>query len=273
MIRRNIFSPQENFPEAIRMDTGIHEWDERTDALIAEEAHIITFRGAGTVNGIEPHAADRATDLLHDYVTSIRATGKPVALMYDGDTDNRARPDLGYVFGSLVELLGNDVTAIAAQKEGWYNPVTENGAIKSAGGRPYETYVFPDELLGGHGTLTQSERLITYSGYEQYFVGPAGPMAFSQLTDLSKKASSRLTELGLGPIPVTVLETPNNPAIGDDLIAQLNTADEQTRAEIAAKLAQRERQPYGALFTPEGELAIDASHFPGIELNIIQITG
>ncbi len=148
--------------EAVRLSPDLHEWHERTDALMAQGARIITFRGAGTVNGIEPSAAEAATTMLHDYVTSITSDGTPVVLMYDGDGDNRQKPDVGSVFGGLVDSLSEDpnVTAIAAQTEGWYSPKTPNAPIESATGKPFETYVFPDDLPGAHASLTQSEALL-----------------------------------------------------------------------------------------------------------------
>jgi hypothetical protein len=259
--------------EATRLGMDIRQWNERTEALMSEGARIITFRGAGTVNGIDPNAAEKATATLHEYVTSITADGTRIALMYDGDGDNRERPDVGSIFGGVVDSLGDNphVTAIAAQTEGWYSPATENGAIESASGKPFETYVFPDALPGGHASLTQSDALVAYPGYEQVFVGPAGPIAFNQLGDLSQKAAAhRSTEAG--PVKVTVLETPNNAAIGGELQAQLGSvADDQARAKIEAKITQREQQPYGALFTPAGEFAVDASQYPGVDFNVFPV--
>lgn len=256
-------------PEATKLSPDLHEWHERTDKLMAEGTRIITFRGAGTVNGIEPRAAEAATSILHDYVASITADGTPVVLMYDGDNDNREKPDIGSVFGGLVDSLNDDpkVTAIAAQTEGWYSPTSPNGPIESATGKPFETYVFPDDVPGSHSALTQSESLAKYAGYEQVFVGPAGPIAFNQLGDLSQKATHRPAEAGK--VKVTVLATPNNPAIDSELQSQLTAAgDDEARSKITAKLDQRAQQPYGALFTPDGQFSVEAAQFPGVEFAI-----
>lgn len=264
---------QETFPEstyeATRVSPDLHEWNERTEALIAKGARIITFRGAGSVNGIEPRAAEAATSLLRDYVASITAEGTPVVLMYDGDEDNREKPDIGSIFGGLVDSLGDDlkVTAIAAQTEGWYSPKVKDGPIETAAGTPLETYVFPDDTPGAHASLTQSDTLANYSGYEQVFVGPAGPIAFNQLGDLSQKAAHRPVEAEK--VKVTVLATPNNPMLDGDLHAQLDAAsDERVRAKIASKLEQRAQQPYGAFFTTDGEFSVDVNQFPDIDLTV-----
>jgi len=259
--------------EAIKLGVDIRQWNERTEALMTEGARIIAFRGAGTVNGIDPSAAGKATTTLHDYVTSITADGTHVALMYDGDGDNREKPDVGSIFGGVVDSLGDNprVTAIAAQTEGWYSPTTENGAIESAGGKPFETYVFPDALPGSHTSLTQSDALVAYPGYEQVFVGPAGPIAFDQLGDLSQKAAAH-RPADAGSVKVTVLETRNNAAIDGELQAQLGmAADEQTRTKVEAKISQREQQPYGALFTPAGEFAVDANQYPSVDFNVFPV--
>lgn len=259
-------------PEATMLDADLRQWNERTEALMGQGARIITFRGAGTVNGIEPGAAEAATATLQEYVKSITDEGTPVVLMYDGDEDNREKPDVGSVFGGLVDSLADNpkVTAIAAQTKGWYYPRTEGGPIESASGKPYETYVFPDDTPGSHASLTQSDKLVGYAGYEQVFVGPAGPIAFNQLKDLSDKTAQRPAEMG--EVPVTILVTPNNPGVGEALSAQLaTTTDEQAREKIAAKLTQREQQPYGALCMPTGEFAVDPTQYPGIKLTVAAV--
>jgi hypothetical protein len=265
-------APMPSDHEAVRLGADLHEWHDRTGELIAQGARIIAFRGAGTVNGIDPHAAEVATSMLHDYVASITADGTPVALVYDGDGDSREKPDIGSVFGGLVDSLGDDpnVTAIAAQTEGWYSPRIPNGPIESATGKPFETYVFPDDVPGAHAALTQSDALVAYPGYEQVFVGPAGPIAFSQLGDLSEKAARRAPEAGA--VRVTVLATPNNAAIDQELNDKLGAAsDDQARAKIAAKLTQRAQQPYGALLTPTGELSVEPSQFPGVNISVTPV--
>ncbi len=254
------------------MEVDAQAWHNRVDSLIAENAHIITFRGAGTVNGIDAATAETATGMLADYVSKITESGTPVALMFDGDEDNRAKPDIGSVFGGLADALRENpnVTTITAQSKGWYSPKTEGGSLETATGNPYETYVFPDEMPGGHAALTQSEKLVAYPSYEQVFVGPAGPIAFNQLKDLSDKTSGRSSEAG--PINVTVIETPNNGALSPVLNEQLVAApDEQAKAKVAAKIAQRETQPFGAMFSAEGAFVVDQSQYPGLAFNVSSV--
>lgn len=258
--------------QAIIMELDAHEWNTRVDSLIAQNASIIAFRGAGTVNGIDPAAAEAATYQLANYVSGLAETGNVVALMFDGDEDNRQKPDIGSVFGSLVDSLKDvpNVVAMTAQTRSWYYPTIEGGTLESATGAPYETYVFPDELPGSHAALTQSEKLAEYPGYQQVFVGPAGPIAFNQLADVSSKTTSRPVEAG--PLHVAIIETPNNGALSEGFRQQLNaTEDETAKAKIAAKIAQREEQPYGALFTPDGQFAINPAEYPGLAFEVVSI--
>lgn len=72
---------------------------------------------------------------------------------------------------------------------------------------------------------------------------------------------------------VTILETPNNPALADELTAQLATTDdEHKRAKVQAKITQREQQPYGALFTHDGEFSVDASQYPNVAFTVTSIS-
>lgn len=259
--------------EAVRVGMDLKEWKDRTNELMAQNARIIALRGAGTVNGIEPAAAQRSVDMLREYINQVTADGTPVALMFDGDGDNRAKPDVGSVFGGLVDALEDNlnVTAIAAQTEGWYSPAVGGSAIENASGKPYETYVFPDELPGSHASLTQSDELVAYPNYEQVFVGPAGPIAFSQLQDLNEKTAGRPESEGA--VKVTILETSNNPDVQGELTAKLHAAEGDPEAfeKVAAKLAQREEHPYGALFTRDGEFDVDSEAYPGIAFSVAKV--
>lgn len=259
-------------PEATMLEADLQPWHDRMEALMAQGARIITLRGAGTVHGIEPHAAQLATAILHDYVTHITSEGTPVALLCDGDTDNRQKPDVGSIFGGLIDRLGANamVTRIVAQTESWYNPRIPNGGLESATGKPYETYVFSDQVEGKHASLTQSDQLVAYGGYEQIFVGPVGPIAYEQLQDLNQKAMRRSNEVSS--VKVTVLTAQNNPALDEQLHEQLNsTADPLTYARIATKVVQREQQPYGALCSPVGTFALDESRYPGVSFAAIAL--
>jgi hypothetical protein len=231
-----------------------------------DDTQIIVLRGAGTVNGIESGAAETVTGMLHDYVEDLSDKGRKVALMFDGDGDNRQRPDVGSVFGSLADSLKDNpnVSFLAAQSKGWYSPENAGDPIASATGTPYETYVF---ATGDHANFTQSPKLATYQNYEQVFVGPAGPIAFSQLEDLGRKAAER--PLDAGNVRVTILGTPNNPAVGEDLNSKLASAsDGEARAKVQTKIDQRAQAPNGALFNNEGQFAVDEANYPNIDFNV-----
>lgn len=253
--------------KAVMMEKDAHQWHERMDALMADGARIITFRGAGTVNGIDPTAATAATEAITSYISKMAEDGTTVAIMFDGDEDNREKPDVGAVFGAVVDALKDkpNVVAMAAQTKGWYYPKSDGAALESANGTPYETFVFPDDMPGSHASLTQSEALVRYSGYEQVFVGPAGPIAFNQLQDVNDKAVGREA----GPMRVTVIETPLNHQLDKVFQGQLEAAsDDAARVKIQAKIDQRAAQPYGALFSPEGELAVQPNQYPNLDIQV-----
>jgi hypothetical protein len=250
---------------AIIMDQDAKEWHERMEALMADGARIITFRGAGTVNGIDPTAATAATETITKYISDLAEHGSTVAIMFDGDEDNRDKPDVGSVFGAVADALKDkpNVVPMAAQTKGWYYPKSEGATLESANGTPYETFVFPDDMPGSHAAVTQSEALARYSGYEQVFVGPAGPIAFNQLQDVNDKAVGREA----GPMQVTIIETPLNHQLDQVFQSQLEAAsDDAARAKVQAKIDQLDAQPYGALFSPEGELAIQPNQYPNLNI-------
>ena len=254
------------------MEQDAHQWHSRMDALMSQGARIITFRGAGTVNGIDPTAAAAATETIAKYVSDAAEDGTTVAIMFDGDEDNREKPDVGAVFGAVADALKDkpNVVPMAAQTKGWYYPKTEGGALESASGIPFETYVFPDDTPGSHAALTQSEALARYAGYEQVFVGPAGPIAFDQLQDVNDKAGDRSDEVGS--LRVTVLETALNHTLDSVFQSQLEAAtDDEARAKVQAKIDQREAHPYGALFTPQGDLAVESNQYPHLDVQVNRV--
>ena len=256
--------------EAIMLDGELNAWHERTEALVESGAQIVAFRGAGSVNGIEPSAANESVGILEGYLDYMLRKGRLLALIYDGDQDDRQKPDIGAIFGMLADNYRNNpnVALLAAQTKSWYYPEQENGPLSSQNGTPYETFVFNDQVEGNHSALTQSDKLVGHAGYEQAYVGPVGPIAFDQLKDLSQKATGRPS--GAKPVSVTIIGTPNNPAVGLELAAQFeNTEDVDQRVKIGAKLAQRVGHPYGALFDAAGKFCLDESHYPGLSLNVV----
>ncbi len=260
--------------QAQRIGLDLKLWEDRMQELINAKASIITFRGAGTVNGISPESEAKAIANIRDGIIELRSRGIPVVLMYDGDGDNRAKPDVGSVFGQVADAFQKDkgVIAIAAQTEGWYSPATPNAQISSATGTAFETYVFGDALPGAHASLTQSAQLVAYANYSQVFVGPAGQIAFKQLKDVSDKAVAYRAS-DIAPVTVSVFVTPNNPAIGEQLARQLQDAagNDQAVGKITPKLEQRKNCPFGFLCTPEGEFNVNTSGYPGISFDVYKV--
>jgi hypothetical protein len=259
---------------AHRIGSDLKPWQDRIDSLMSDATVIVTFRGAGSVNGIDPAAASQAVAKIRDHIINLRGMGVPVALMYDGDGDNRAKPDVGSIFGELADTFNNDssVKFIAAQSESWFGPADKTDPIKSANGTPYETYVFANDLPGQHASLTQSSSLVAYEQYQQIFVGPAGKIAFSQLKDLSNKiVTSRPAEMG--DVKVLVYSTPNNASLSDQLQAKYETElDDGKRSKIFANIEQRRDHPFGFLCSSNGEFSLDVTQYPGLKFESSSIS-
>lgn len=246
-----------------RMGSDLTPWQDRVQSLMDDSTVIVTLRGAGSVNGIDPVAASQAVAKIRDYIQDVRSLGVPVALMYDGDGDNREKPDVGSIFGELADSFAKDssVTFIAAQCEGWYGPADKADPIKSANGTPYETYVFSDDLPGQHASVTQSSSLVAYPHYEQIFVGPAGRIAFEQLKDLSEKAAD-VRPAEAGDVKVMVISTPNNASLSAQLQDKYHAeTDDGKRAKIGANIAQRRDFPFGFLSDSKGNLSLDTTQY------------
>jgi len=247
-----------------QLGTDMAAWDNRMLELMKHGAAIIAFRGAGSVNGISPEELPNVVSAITDHILEIRSSGRPVALMYDGDADKRAKPDIGAAFGMVADRLKEDtgVVIIAAQSEKYWK---SSDPISSAGGTAYETYVFSPELKEQHNRLTQSEALASYQGYEQIFVGPAGKIALSQLSDLNDKAVAG----GRSGVPITVFSTRNNHELDGEFEAKRNAeSDPEKRAKIEANIAQRQSAPFGYLCSADGKLTVDASRYPALSVGI-----
>lgn len=258
------------------LDEKAEKFHDRMDELMSEGREIFVFRGAGTNNGISledaPRAAERVIILLREALDA----GRKVVIMYDGDEDNRDKPDIGSIFGMLADTFKDnpDITPITAQKEGWYYPKTDGAALESAGGTPYETYVLPDSAPLKNGAaypdltpqtdLTQSESLAKYDKYQQIFVGPAGPIAAAQLGDLNEKASGHN-------VSVLAIATRNNPQLTSEFAAKKQTAteagDAKKTAVLDAIIAQREL-PFGALYSASGERALSPNDYPNLTIEM-----
>jgi hypothetical protein len=257
--------------KAVMLGDDLQPWHARMEQLMAARTRIIALRGAGSVGGIDPRQAVEAVNAVIHHIEANAAAGTPVALLYDGDPDNPDKPDVGWVFGRIAQAYAHDpmVTFLAAQTEGWYDSPTLE-AIASADGTPYETYVFDDAVPGGHASLTQSDALVHYSCYEQVFVGAVGPIAHSQLEDLSAKAMTRTATQG--PVPVLIIRAGINANLDSVLSRQLDVAeDAATREKIAAKITQRRSFPYGSFFAADGSFSLGNRQYPPLHFEVAAI--
>jgi hypothetical protein len=214
-------------------------WDARMWQDMRRGRQIVALRGAGSVNGIDPAAADNVVELLEPQVN------QDVVFIFDGDPDDPAKPDIGYVAGRLLDL---GATVVAAQTDDWYYPATPGANLTNAHGEPYETFVIPRGVYpGDHNRLTQSERLAAYPGYSQTFVGAAGLIASAQMVDYCRKVPEG------GPVNISVIKAANNGSLSEEIGRKLAQAvDEADRQKLQDKLDQRSKT-FGALWDNDGK--------------------
>lgn len=258
------------------LDEKAERFHARMAELMSEGREIFVFRGAGTNNGINPGDAPRAVERVTALLQAALDAGRKVVIMYDGDEDNREKPDIGSIFGMVADAFSKNpaVAAITAQKQGWYYPKTDGAALESATGMPYETYVLPDSAPLKNGViypdltpqtdLTQSEALAQYDRYQQIFVGPAGPIAAAQLGDLNKKAAGR-------DVNVLAIATRNNANLTPEFEvkkqAAIESGDSKKVAAIDTIIEQR-KLPYGALYTATGEHVLSPDDYPNLTVTL-----
>jgi len=219
----------------------------------------------------------KTDELIANYLDQTIGDIVPVVLMYDGDEDNRTKPDVGSVFGAIVDYFADrpNVFAVAAQSSEWYYPKAEGANLETATGTPIETYVFSGQDESGkdltHDDFTQSSSLAGYDRYEQVFIGPAGPIALSQLRDINAKSIAH-RQVRTTPLRVTIIRAPNNSALDTIYQDRLTKAEtEEDRTKIEAKISQRRDQPFGALYTQAGDFSLDTTEYSGLAFNIIEI--
>lgn len=251
------------------MDESGEAFHNRVGQLISDEYEIVTFRGAGTKNGIAPEDLQKAVGKITEVLQRDIESGKKVAIMFDGDEDNREKPDIGAVFGMVADTFKDNpnVVAIAAQQQSWYYPKAEGGVLESATGTPYETFVFPDSTPGGHAALTQSKDLAQYHDYKQVFVGPAGAIAADQLRDLNEKADGHKAS-------VLAIATHNNPNLTQEFKDKAKAAfdaDDMAKVQgFMATLKQREDQPFGMMYGADSYKTIltgESGEFPNLQID------
>ena len=249
-----ITAPPAERPELGRAAIDIATaWDMSTRMAMRRSSEIIALRGAGSTGGIDPSAADRVLDdLLIPRFVQLREQNRPVVVMYDGDPDDPARPDIGYIAGRLLDRFGHHVasgnmTFMTAQASDWYYPPEPGSNLANAHGLPFDTYVFPrGEYQGDHNRFTQSDLLVAYPRYRQLYVGAAGQLAAGQMVDYCNRVPAG------GNVNVTVIRALINGAldreIGDKLAAAV---DDAKRQKFTAMLEQRRRK-YGAHWGEDG---------------------
>jgi hypothetical protein len=233
-------------------------WDMNTITAMRRGSEIIALRGAGSTGGIDPSAADHVLDdLLIPQIEQVRRQEKPVVVMYDGDPDDPARPDIGYVAGRLLDRFGRfvdtgDMTFMTAQADDWYYPPRPGSNLANASGRPFDTYVFPRGVYpGDHNRFTQSDILAAYPRYRQVYIGAAGMLAAQQMVDYCNRVP------GGGNVNITLIRALINGALDREIGEQLATAvDDAKRQKLESMLEQRRRQ-YGVHWGDDGRF--DAS--------------
>jgi hypothetical protein len=250
------------------MDEDGEAWHEAMREHMANGDRIIAFRGAGSINGIDPADLEKRTTAIEQDLEQWLSENpdRKVVLMFDGDEDNRERPDIGAVFGIIGDKFADNPRVVlrAAQKQSWYYPKTEGGNLETANGTQILTNVFPDSTPGEHSAFTQSDELVNYPNYEQIFVGPVGDIAFGQLKDASDKAHDGRR------VKVFLHATKNNSGM-DAVIAQnlenaRATGDEGKIAKFTDQQRQRADFPYGKFFDKQGRQTIKPSDYPGLDM-------
>jgi len=189
-----------NFTAIINSDKAILDeegkWETIEEQLLANYAHVIVLRGAGSKNGINLEDADKLlNEQLIPQIEAYKNEGG-VAILFDGDQDSPDNPDIGFIMGQLREKCGEESTKnilfVTAQKRSWYYPDNENGHLGNAQGQKYLTYVFEDDTHeGDHNNFTQSEKIVNSEGFETWFVGSFGEIAKEQMADIDLKVIDR----------------------------------------------------------------------------------
>jgi hypothetical protein len=247
------------------------QW-EKIAAFIREKyPHIIALRGAGTNNGIDKKSADEL--LEKELVPRIKQnieTG-PVAIMFDGDQDSLAKPDIGYIMGRLrdefKDMNSDQLLFAAAQKKSWYYPSAPEGNLGNANNQEYFTYVFEDgKYPGEHNSFTQSKELVDGEGYEQWYIGASGDIANEQLSDYNNKISEG------GKRKAIVFKAPINQELTPAFEQKLNDAKkdgDQAKIEKFEKVLEQRQSPYGVHWNSDGTPKVDPESYRNLDLEFV----
>jgi len=246
-------------------------WSKMENYLTANYRHIIALRGAGSYNGIDPTAANQI--LSEQLIPRIRAyleTGN-IAIIYDGDEDILLKPDIGYVMGCLRDVFAlfseNAIGFFAVQKKSWYYPVKSDGNIANASGLEYATVVFSDgKFEGDHDAFSQSEKLVNFFGYEQWYVGASGNIASQQLQDFNKKIAG-------GKRKAVIFRALINEYVSEEIEAKLEKArvakDDVKITRFEGAIEQRKNKKYGAHFDNAGNFIVDCDTHPNLSFEVV----
>ncbi len=274
---------QEAKPENCVIDPKGILWREREPKLIEGCSHIIALRGAGSVNGISIADAKRIlSEQLFPRVREMLKDKGKVAFIFDGDDDDRAYPDIGYIIGRIRdEFDSTNCKFIAVQKDDWWSG--DGKPIRNANGREYETYIIdaksPPENTGGlpytgqqgteHNALSQSITLVNSGKYTQWYVGAVGPIAEQQISDLDMKSDQGINVI-VFKTPVSTeqainlqhkidvsrqllneIDIPNNDASED---VKLKIQKEKDKlARLLSSQDRRAANPFGSFFDKDGK--------------------
>lgn len=254
---------------SVQLDKTGELWKRNMRVMLAQNCYIIALRGAGSHNGIS--IADANSVLERHLFPRIEAAlmDKWVTVIFEGDNDDVAYPDIGYIAGRLRDHFDGRMTFYAVQMLGRYKhrdklPIML--PLVSASGRGYDTVLFPDDTFPGDHIAFTQHRLIAQSPmYEQWYVGACGKIAHTQLADYNAKGAGHAGnhDALIFPLPVSVEQEQK---IRRKLAGEL---DHVQRERLTASLTQRAENPFGLLCTSTGEF-IQRSEYQNLNIQIIR---
>jgi hypothetical protein len=236
----------------VQIDATGDIWEGIVNKMLAHSEHIIVLHGAGSFNGIS--IADANSVLRRELIPRVEnclGNGK-VSIVFDGDNDDPAYPDIGHIMGRLRDHFDNRADFYAVQMLSWYHyhkELPSLRALHSASGNEYHTVLFPEKKFpGDHDHFSQHVRLTRSYKYEQWYVGACGLIAERQLADFSQKvAGSRDTHRAV------IFRLPVSREQEAKIKHKLATSsNEEHKLRLRQSLARREQHPYGLLCTPSG---------------------
>lgn len=255
----------------IIIDDNMVTWGKITELLLQVSSKIIALRGAGTWNGMDQEEVDQLLTLkLIPIIENASEHEGIVTILFDGDSDNPSKPDIGYIAGRLLQHFGNidnKVIFIAAQKQGWYPKELNGENIKNAGGLQYITYIFPDKTYPGeHNSFTQSEQFANSEKYEQWYIGASGQIANEQLSDYNNKISGEKKG------KVSLFRIRNNGVLDKELEQKIEAAKVDVNEKLISTLQSRidqRKDVYGVHWDNDGNPNINPSDYPNLELTFV----